>query len=134
MSFRLHLIINLSSPREADFVLRHPIGQHMRDIHWRKAAKDRPCAASDERAWAMVTFEPSVREGFVCIDELRKVQPHIGVVVSGIRLSGTERAHLFDLGADLIGGDDAGPEELMAMMEAVIGRLSRRPGPALICI
>lgn len=78
----------------------------------------------------MVTLEPSAAEGWACIDELRRAQPHIGVMVSGIPGSGAERAHLYDLGADLIVGHDAGQEELVAMMDAVIARLARRPGPA----
>jgi hypothetical protein len=131
MAMKLHLIIDLSTPSEADFVLGHPISQKMRDIHWRMPVEDRSCADLDCRAWAMVSLEPSPREGFACIKEFRKAQPHIGVVVSGLRLSGTERANLYDLGVDLILGDDPCKEELIAMMEAVIRLLKRSQSQAL---
>jgi hypothetical protein len=73
----------------------------------------------------MVSLEPSPREGFACIKDFRRAQPHIGVVVSGLCLSGTERANLYDLGADLIVGEDPCEEEMIAMMEAVIRLLKR---------
>jgi hypothetical protein len=122
---KLHLIIDLSTPTEADFVLDHPVSQKMRNIRWRRPPEDRSCVEVDSRAWAMVSLEPSPREGFACIKDFRRAQPHIGVVVSGLCLSGKERANLYDLGADLIVGEDPCEEEMIAMMEAVIRLLKR---------
>ena len=128
---KLHLIIDLSTPTEADFVLGHPVSQKMRNIRWRRPAEDRSCVEVDSRAWAMVSLEPSPREGLACIKDFRREQPHVGVVVSGLCLSGTERANLYDLGVDLIVGDDPCKEELIAMMEAVIRLLKRSQSQAL---
>jgi hypothetical protein len=106
MAIKLHLTIDLSTPTEADFVLGHPVSQKMRNIRWRRSAEDRSCVEVDSRSWAMVSLEPSPCEGFACVKELKRTQPHIGVLVSGLRLSGKERANLCDLGADLISVDD----------------------------